>query len=189
MQLSGHRRMRRRLDGTSLSGTLPHSVGDMKALKTLCVCPPLFIGHARVGSVLYGEAGCRYRTGSPHTEGIGRHRHTQHVWHELYPAFAWLREFTEYVWRSESPHCHLPPIWPYTSAGQSVHLTRYSYPYCFTPYPLSYFRPPGRIHMLRCSVLSFSTRTVCCALEPGVSWFLCATHSCTHSYSLLHNRL
>ena len=38
VQLSG-RRMRRDMFDTSLSGTLPQSVGKMKALTDLCVCP------------------------------------------------------------------------------------------------------------------------------------------------------
>ena len=38
VQLSG-RRMRRYMFGTSLSGTLPESVGNLKALTQLCVCP------------------------------------------------------------------------------------------------------------------------------------------------------
>ena len=71
MQLSG-RRMRRWMFGTSLSGTLPHSVGDMKALRALCVCP-FSRGHVRLGLVLYGLAGCRYHTSNPWEEGIGRH--------------------------------------------------------------------------------------------------------------------
>ena len=37
VQLSG-RRMRRDMHGTSLSGTLPQSVVEMKALTELCVC-------------------------------------------------------------------------------------------------------------------------------------------------------
>ena len=64
--------MRRYMEGTSLSGTLPESVGDMKALEQLCVCP-LSRGHVRLGLVLYGGAGCRYRTSNPWEDGIGRH--------------------------------------------------------------------------------------------------------------------
>ena len=64
--------MRRNMYGTSLSGTLPESVGNLKALDELCVCP-LSRGHVRLGLVLYGLAGCRYRTSNPWEEGIGRH--------------------------------------------------------------------------------------------------------------------
>jgi hypothetical protein len=71
VQLSG-RRMRRLMSGTSLSGTLPESVGNLKALEQLCVCP-LSRGHVRLGLVLYGWAGCRYRTSKPWDDGIGRH--------------------------------------------------------------------------------------------------------------------
>ena len=55
VQLSG-RRMHRYMYGTSLSGTLPQSVGDMKALEYLCVCPLSSVAllTGRVGPVRWG---------------------------------------------------------------------------------------------------------------------------------------
>ena len=43
---------------------------------------PLSVGRLRVGWALCGGADCRYRTGNPCEEGIGRHRHI-HIQHLL----------------------------------------------------------------------------------------------------------